>query len=421
MATVPKFNVPPHVPPELVVPFDQFHGPEVMRFPPEAVDRIAAEHPVFFSSCYGGYWMVTRYEDVRAAFQAPEIFKQWNAGIPVNPFTKIYKPLYLDPPEHMKWRRLLVPIFAPRQVARLEAIVRCTARRELARIAPLGRCEFVQDFAGILPATMFCGQLGLPQEEYPRFGAMAKALIYGPAKALKEGDLGAARAVRARANKEIDELIARLIPQRRRHPGDDIVSILLTGQVDGQPLPDEEIINITTLLFFAGTDSTRAAIAYAFIYLAQNPAQRDRLVADPALIKDATDELLRFNGFHMISRQATRDTVIAGVRIKAGDLVVLSIAAANHDPTKFPDPLKVDFGREHARQNLTFGAGVHRCIGMPLAKLQLQIALEEVHQAIPDYRLDPEGEPVRYLGGQGKAVPENLPLVFTPRQYNPAD
>jgi cytochrome P450 len=421
MATVPKISAPAHVPPELVIPFDQLHGPEVMRFPPAALDEIAVDHPVFFSSCYGGFWVFTRYEDVRTAFQSPEIFKQWNAGIPANPFTKIYKPLYLDPPEHMLWRRLLVPIFAPRQVARLEKIVRDTARRELSRIAPRGRCELIQEFAAVLPATMFCGQLGLPSEEYPRFGAMSKALIYGPAKALKEGGVEAARAVRARANKEIDEFIAALIPERRRNPGDDIISILLAGEVNGKPLPEEEIINITTLLFFAGTDSTRAAIAYAFIYLSQNPEQRARLVADPTLIEHAADELLRYNGFHMISRQAARDTQLGGVKIKEGDLVVLSVGTANRDASKFKDPLVVDFKRDHARLNMTFGAGVHRCIGMPLAQLQLQIALEEVHRAIPDYRLDPRGEPVRYVGGQGKAIPENLPLVFTPAQYNPVD
>jgi cytochrome P450 len=421
MTTVPKITVPAHVPPELALPFDQLHGPEVMRFPPAALDGLAVEHPAFFSSCYGGFWVFTRYEDVRTAFQAPEIFKQWNAGIPANPFTKIYKPLYLDPPEHMLWRRLLVPIFAPRQVARLETILRATARRELSRIAPRGRCEFVQDFAAILPATMFCGQLGLPAEGYQRFGAMSKALIYGPAKAVKEAGVEAARAVRAKANKEIDEFIAALIPERRRNPGEDIISILLAGEVNGQPLPEEEIINITTLLFFAGTDSTRAAITYAFIYLSQNPEQRDRLTADPSLIGHAVDELRRFNGFHMISRQATRDTELGGVKIKAGDLVVLSVGTANRDPAKFKDPFIVDFQREHARLNMTFGAGVHRCIGMPLAQLQLQIALEEVHRAIPDYRLDPQGELVRYVGGQGKAIPENLPLVFTPTQYKPIE
>jgi cytochrome P450 len=412
--------VPAHVPPELVIPFDQLHGPETLHFPPGALDQIAPERPVFYSSCYGGFWVFTRYEDVRDAFQAPHIFKQWNAGIPANPFTRIYKPLYLDPPEHTLWRRLLVPIFSPRQVARLEAIVRATARRELARIAPLGRCEFVKDFAAILPATMFCGALGLPAEEYPRFGAMSNALIYGPAKALKESGIEAARAVRARANREIDDFVGGLIPQRRRHPGEDIISVLLAGEVDGRPLPEEEIINMTTLLFFAGTDSTRAAITYAFIHLSQNPLQRDRLVAEPELIDAAVHELLRFNGFHMISRQAACDTELGGVKIKAGDLVVLSLGAANRDPAKFPDARSVRLDRDHARLNMTFGAGVHRCIGLPLAQLQLKISLQEVHRAIPDYRMDPQAPPVRYVGGQGKAIPEYLYLIYTPTAFDSA-
>ncbi|MDB5575584.1 MAG: cytochrome [Bradyrhizobium sp.] len=414
-------DAPAHVPPELVVPFDQLNGPEVMQFPPTAILEIAAERPVFYSSFYGGFWVFSRYEDIRSIYQSPQLFKQWSQGVPANPFTKLYKPLYLNPPDHMPWRKVLTPIFAPRQLARLENFIRGIARRELARIGPKGQCEFVSEFADILPGTMFCHQLGLPNEEYPRFSRMAHELIFGPAEALKTGGVEAARAVRARANKEIDDLIAALIPDRRKNPGDDIISILLAGEVNGAPLPEEEIVNMTTLLFFAGTDSTRAAITYAFIYLAQNPAQRDRLVREPGLVTNAAQELIRFHGFHMSSRQATQDVEIGGVLIKEGDLVLMSTGAANRDPAKFPHPDQVDFDRAQAHSNLTFGAGIHRCIGSHLATLQLRVALDEVHRVIKDYRLDTEAEPVRYLGGQGKTIPANLNLVYTPVDFMPQD
>jgi cytochrome P450 len=407
-------EIPAHVPPEFVVPFDQLNGPEIARFPPTAALEAARSRPVFYSSAYGGFWVLTRYEDVRLAYQSPKLFRQWSKGVPAAPFTKLYKPLYLDPPEHAQWRKVLTPIFASRQLTRLESFVREAARRQLDVIGPAGRCEFVTEFAGVISGTVFCKQLGLPDEEYARFGRMADDLIFGPAKAVKTGGVQAARAARAEANRQIDELIAELIPARRREPGDDIVSILLEGKVDGRPLQEDEIVNLATLLFFAGTDSTRAAMTYAFLRMAQHPQLRDRLVADPELATKAAHELLRFHGFHLNAREVTEDVEFAGVRLRRGDLVLLSTGAANRDPDKFPNPDELDFDRPKAHSHLTFGAGVHRCIGSHLATLQLRVVLEEVHRVIVDYRLDPDGEPVRFVGGQGKAVPVKLPLVFTP-------
>jgi len=405
---------PEHVPVDLVVPFDQHHGPEVMAFPPTAVTAIAATKPIFWSSFYGGFWVVGHYEHARYIYQNPQLFKQWAKGVPANPFSKLYKPLYLDPPEHRPWRKVLTPLFSPRQLSRLEDFVRMLAREQLREIAPKGRCEFVSTFADVVPGRMFCYQLGLPSEQYPRFARMFTDLIFGPAQALKTSGPEAARAIRVKANKEIDDFIAALIPERRKNRGEDIVSVLLDGEVNGQPLNDDDIVTMTTLLFFAGTDSTRAAMTYAFMYLAQNPAQRDRLVADPSLSRKASEELLRAHGFHMSAREVVEDTEVGGVKFKAGDVVLLSTGASNRDPQKFPDPSVIDFDRPNASSHLTFGAGEHRCIGSHLATLQLRVALEEVHKVIKDYRLDTEGPPVRYVAGQGKVIPENLPLIYTP-------
>jgi len=419
MATL-TIDAPEHVPPELVVPFDQLNGPEVMSFPPTAAVGIGAERPVFYSNYYGGFWVFTRYEDIRAIYQNPDVFIQWSQGFPANPFSKLYKPLYLNPPEHIAWRRVLTPIFSPRQMMRYEAFVRDLTRTQLAKIAPQGRCELVSEFADVIPGRMFCFQLGLPEKDYPRFSGLAHDLIFGPAKVLREGGSpDDARAFRVKVNAEIDDFVAKLIPERRKQPGEDIVSFLLEGRVDGEPLTDEDIITMTTLLFFAGTDSTRAAITYAFLYLAQHPEMRDELVRGEADIKKASEELLRVHGFHMSSRQAAKDFEIAGVRIKAGDRVVMSTGAANRDAAKFPDPTKVDFHRPDAHSHLTFGAGIHRCIGSHLATLQLRVALDEVHKVITDYRIDESADPVTFVGGQGKTIPVNLPLVYTPVDYVP--
>ena len=417
MATL-TIDAPEHVPPELVVPFDQLNGPEVMSFPPTAALSMAHGKPVFYSSYYGGFWVFTRYDDIRSIYQNPEVFVQWSQGFPANPFSKLYKPLYLNPPEHMPWRRELTPIFSPRQMARYEGFVRELTRNQIAKIAPQGRCEFVSEFADVIPGRMFCFQLGLPNEDYPRFSGLAHDLIFGPAKVLREGGTpDDARAFRQKINAEIDGFIAKLIPDRRKNPGEDIVSFLLGGEVDGRPLTDEDIITITTLLFFAGTDSTRAAITYAFLFLAQNPGHRDQLVRGEVNVKKASEELIRFHGFHMSSRQAARDFEIAGVKIKEGDRVVMSTGAANRDPAKFPNPEIVDFDRPDAHSHLTFGAGIHRCIGSHLATLQVRVALDEVHKVIKDYRIDESADPVTFVGGQGKTIPVNLPLAYSPVNY----
>ena len=417
MATL-TIDAPEHVPPDLVVPFDQLNGPEVMSFPPTAALSMAHGKPVFYSSYYGGFWVFTRYDDIRSIYQNPEVFVQWSQGFPANPFSKLYKPLYLNPPEHMPWRRELTPIFSPRQMARYEGFVRELTRNQIAKIAPQGRCEFVSEFADVIPGRMFCFQLGLPNEDYPRFSGLAHDLIFGPAKVLREGGTpDDARAFRQKINAEIDGFIAKLIPDRRKNPGEDIVSFLLGGEVDGRPLTDEDIITITTLLFFAGTDSTRAAITYAFLFLAQNPGHRDQLVRGEVNVKKASEELIRFHGFHMSSRQAARDFEIAGVKIKEGDRVVMSTGAANRDPAKFPNPEIVDFDRPDAHSHLTFGAGIHRCIGSHLATLQVRVALDEVHKVIKDYRIDESADPVTFVGGQGKTIPVNLPLAYSPVNY----
>jgi cytochrome P450 len=408
-------DVPAHVPPELVVPFDQYHGEAVMAFPPTAA--LQPGKPIFYSSMYGGFWVVTKYETARAIYQDPDRFHQWSKGIPANPFSKLYKPLYLNPPDHMVWRKVLTPLFSPRQLQRYEEFIRGVVRRQIAKIAPQGRCELVSEFADVIPGEMFCFMLGLDKANYPKFAQMAHDLIFGPAQALKDGGSPEkAREARVKANKEIDEFIAALIPERRKNPGEDIVSVLLDGRVNGEPLTEDDIVTMTTLLFFAGTDSTRAAITYGFNYLAQNPDQRDRLVADPTMAKQASEELLRFHGFHMSAREVVEDTEVDGVLFKRGDVVTLSTGAANRDPDKFPHPDQVDLERADAHSHLTFGAGPHRCIGSHSATLQYRIALEEWHQVIKDYRPDPDAPPMSFIAGQGKAIPQNLSLVFTPVQ-----
>jgi len=405
-------DVPPHVPPELVRAYDHVAGPEIMEFPPAAATKHQDVGRAFFSSCHGGFWVFTRYEDIRSAFQDHELFPQWGRGVPENPFSRVYIPLNLNPPEHHSYRKILMGLLSPRRVRSLEDIVRQTARERVAEIAPIGRCELVGEFAMAMPASMFCGLLGLPHDQFESFHQMSWDLVYTPNKILVEQGIEAAREYRRQANKRVEDFIWELVRRRKDEAGDDMISYLLGSEVDGRPLTDDEVFNMSTLMFFAGTDSTGSAIAYAFAYLAQHPEHRRRIVEDPSIIPQAADELLRFHGFHHINRQVSRDAEFAGVQLRKGDLVLLPTGCANRDPEAFPEPDTVDFDRK-AKHHLTFGAGVHRCIGAPLATLELKVALEEFHKVIPDYGLDPDGS-IEYASGQNKTGPHTVPLVYPP-------
>ena len=405
---------PAHVRPEDVLPYDFVHGPEIRANPSACLDGIRDQRAVFYSTFYGGFWVFTRYDDIRKLFQNHELLEQ-NEGTPHVPYGRKFIPLRLNPPEHIAYRRVMTPIFAPRQIAKLEEMIRGVAKARLAVIAPRGQADFVADFALALPAAMFCGFVGFPVERFDLFRRLDHDLIYAPQEALKVGDTEGARQIRARAQEAIDKIVTELIAERRRTPGDDAISILLDAEVHGRPLTDDEILNMVTLLFFAGTDSTAGAIGYVHGFLAANPQHKQTLIDhidDEDFVWKAAEELLRFHAFHHSSRTVTHDAEVCGVQLKKGDRVVLPVMSANRDSRHFPNPLEVDFERKNANNHLTFGAGIHRCVGSHLATSQVRIALQEVHKTIPDYELT---EPVTYLSGGPKTVPERVMIRFTPR------
>lgn len=401
------------IPRQLVVEYDHIYGPEVSAFPPNAVDGFREERAAFYSSCYGGFWVLTRYEDIRAAFRDHELFVQHALGLPVNPYSRIHIPLMLDEPDHGKYRKLMVPIFAPRMVARLEEVVRNVARKEIARIAPLGECELVDDFAVAMPAAMYCGMLGVDTSNFRKFNQLSVGLIFGAADVLQQEGEEAARDYRTKVSKEIDEILKGLIAERKVNRGDDVISILLDADLEGRKLTDDEVLNMASLLFFAGTASTTSMMTYAFMFLAQHPEHRQQIIDDPGITRQAATELIRYHGFHQIRREVSRDTVFAGVEMKKGDLILLPTGGANHDPRQYPNPHVVDFHRPNSQAHLSFGAGVHQCIGQHLATLQIMAALQEFHAVIKDYRLDPN-KPIKYMTSQAKTVPRYVPMTFTP-------
>jgi hypothetical protein len=405
-----------NIPADLVVDYDHIHGPQVMAFPPAAMDELREERPIFYSNRYGGFWVVTRYDDIRAVLQDHETYNQHPYGLPRNPYNRVHIPSMLNPPDHTRYRRVMAPIFSPRMIAKLEPIVRDVTRQQLAKIAPLGKADFVNDLCMVPPTAMYCGMLGVDPQSFPDLNKVSEALIFGAADVLAREGEEAARKFREETSSTIDDILRPILEDRKLNPGEDLLSILLDADLEGRKLTEDEVFNIASLLFFSGTDSTASMMSYSLMFLAQNEGHRQQIITnlhDAEFIHKACQELARYNGFHQIRRFVAHDTELLGQKISKGETVLLPMQSANRDPRKFRDPLNVDFARDNAGAALTFSAGPHRCIGLHLATIQLRIMIEEIHKVIVDYRLNPD-EPYEYMTSQAKTVLRHLPMVYTP-------
>jgi cytochrome P450 len=315
-------------------------------------------------------------------------------------------PLQIDPPEHLKFRKVLDPLFAPREVARLEPEVRRLTNELIDDFVRDGHVELNAAFAVPLPCTVFLALLGLPAEDLPTFLRIKDGIIRPPGMAGREADR-----IRRRTATEIYEYFEPVIEARRAEPRDDLISRFVSAEVDGVRLSNEDILDICFLFLIAGLDTVTATLTCSVAYLAQHPDHRDALARDLTQVPAAVEELLRWESpVPGVARVCTRDVELAGEQITAGTQVTVLIGSANTDDTEFPDADDVDFDRDGNR-HLAFGGGIHRCLGSHLARLELHVALEELHRRVPDYELEP-GTVLEYA--EGLRSVDHLPLRFTP-------
>ena len=317
-------------------------------------------------------------------------------------------PLDLDGAEHTRFRRLLDPLFAPKAVARLSDQVRELTNALIDGFAARGEVELFEEFCVPLPTQIFIRLLGLPMSDLPRFVAFKDATVR------PEGDTDGERdAFKARAGETMYAYLQDVLERRRREPPrEDLIGGFLTAEVDGHRLSDENIIDICYLLVIAGLDTVTSSISCLVAWLAQHPDERDRLVEDPSLLPAAIEELMRYESpVHLGHRWVADDIEIEGRRFAAGTKVMVVWASANLDPVAVDDPLTVDPERTSLR-HVSFASGFHRCLGSHLARLELRIALEELHRRIPDYRITPGAAPLYINYGVRAAI--QLPLSFTP-------
>ncbi len=369
------------------------------------LDELRREHAVFRSDEAQGYWVFTRKDMIVDALQHPELFSSVATipSIPDPPYRWI--PLMVDPPLHTKWRGLLGGWFSPGRVASMETRARELCTRLIDDLAARDGCDFVTDFASQFPTTIFLQIIGLPVEQLPQFMVWEDKILHLDSET--DPDYSQMQA----AMDEVTGMFRGLIGARRADPSlraDDIISAALDWTIDGEPIPDGDLLSCLLLLFMAGLDTVASQLSFVFRHLATVPADRAALLADPDKIAGAVEELLRVYSIVRVGRKVVRDTEFHGCPLKAGDMVAMPLAFASRDDEAYEDAAAVNIDRP-VFANLAFGAGPHRCLGSHLARRELIIAVQEWHKRIPDYQI-PEGLEASEHAGSGVYGLDTLPL-----------
>lgn len=380
--------------------------------------QLREDGPVRRAVIAGGLeaWLVTRYEDGLAALSDPRLSSDIHDASDTRlmrqlPATEresmLRNMLRSDPPDHTRLRRLVSKTFTARRVAELRPRVQAISDRLLDAVVPVGRADLVEDFALPLPVTVISELLGVPTADRHDFRQWTDDMI------LRRAELPDPAVVDA-AWQHMRSYLTTLLEAKRARPGDDLLSALITARDEEQRLDEDELIAMAFLLLVAGYITTVNLIGGGIAALLAHPDQLQMLRDDPALLPDAIEEFLRYDGpvNPGIARFAREDVTIAGVTIPRGATVLIASAIADRDPAQFPDPDRLDITRRD-NAHLAFGHGIHYCLGAPLARLEGQVAIGTVLRRLPGLTLAvPPGE-LRWRPG-GLRGPEHLPVTFTP-------
>ena len=380
-------------------------SPELALNLHETLATMRADHPVARSEEHGGFWVLTRYEDVLKVAQDWRTFSSAR-GVSVPDTKMVVKaiPEHLDPPLHREYKRLINAWFTPAAVAPYEEPTRALVNRLIDGFVDAGECDFMADFARPFPGLAFFDLiLNAPSERLAEINEMATS-----ASVPTNPDRG-------KAWQGMYAWISEFVETRRREgPRGDVVDAVIAAEIEGRPILDEEIIGVVQLLILGGLDTTAGALGQIMIRFCHEPEIPALLRRQPERIHDAVEELLRLEPpFIAIARTATADVEIDGHHIEEGDKVLIYWASANRDEAEFGCPAHFDLERP-ANRHLAFGAGPHRCAGSNLARLNLRVALEELVRRLDDVRLQDDAEPIHFHSVLNRA-PLTVPITFTAR------
>lgn len=411
---------------EFVEHFDFTH-PDFSKFPRdfiwEVYRRLREKGPVVFAEnkfetvakdTTRAEWNVIGYEEVYEVLQDPVTFSS-RAFPEGNPMASSI--IATDPPEQNRDKKFITPFFSPGRMRELEGPVRDAVDLEIDRMIEAGRGDLSHIAWRVPGLTLFEELLGFPSQD-------VKGILDAMHPELRGEDAGSDMEVATAMLGGLAMYCSEMLESRkestevREH---DVFDHLLQTQIDGERFPFDRIVANAVMLVAAGLETTSNALTNAYVWIAEHPAERDRLVANPSMIPRAVEELIRYTGsVHGLGRVTTKDVVLGGCPIKKGDFVSPNYAAANRDPREFDRPDECIIDREPNR-HLSFGAGYHRCVGSNLARMEMRVGIEQVLARMPDFRIS-DDEPPKYRHGLIPGHPR-VPVMFTPgkRRFRTAE
>lgn len=360
------------------------------------------------------FWVATNHGDIQKISHDPVLFSS-TEGFNMPTGGRLRDPavvqatgrniLSYEPTEHAEFKHILLPAFSAANLKKMEARTHEFVVELVASMEGRTAIEFVHDIAAVIPIRVLCNLLGIPREDESKILEWTNRML-----GVDDPELVPDPQVALQAFMEVFAYGKWLIEKKRDEPADDLMSIVAQSQLKGGEMDEATRNGLCAILVAAGNETTRNAITGSIVLLSQNPDQRERLVAQPALINSAIDEILRrvTPVIHM-SRTATQDTEIAGQAIAAGEKVAMLYGAANHDPTVFEDPYRFDIERANARKHLAFGMGIHLCIGQRLAQMELRVLLTELLGRYP--KIHATGGPT-YLRSNFVSSIKTLPVAL---------
>ncbi|MEZ5282738.1 MAG: cytochrome P450 [Acidimicrobiales bacterium] len=369
-------------------------------------NQMRGECPMGRTARYNdGTWLPLTYDQLHAIAHDTESFSNKHYGITAGgtDYNRSHMPpINSDPPDHHAIRRLILPFFAPRAIESWRGAIEQHCVELAESIAGRGEGDAAIDYAQHIPVFAIAAILGIPHEQGDQFREWVVDFV----------ERGAVDpALRISAQNEILAYMDTQIAHRRANPGDDLISFLVSAELEGEPLDDDTIRRVLQLQLVAGIDTTWSSIGAAMWHLATHADDRQRLAAEPELISTAIEEFLRAYAPVNVARIIAADTVVDGMEMKAGESVMMSYPIACRDPQKFDNPDQVIIDRE-VNRHIAFGVGIHRCLGSNLARLEMEVALTTWMRLIPEFELAP-GATVRWSEGQIRG-PKQIPIVVKP-------
>ena len=382
-------------------------SPEYVADPFTIWDELRTSCPVAHTDRRTSTWLPTTYDDVVRLAHDIEHFSSleisvipFNGDPPDQPVLQYgLPPISSDPPLHTWTRRLLLPWFSHRRVQEYESMTRALCGELVDGFIADGEADAARDYAQQIPVRVIASILGVPSSLSDTFTGWVRDVL----------EFADDPERRRRGAEGLVGFFVKEVERRKSEPGDDLLSDLLHSEIDGRPVEESVVLGVAALVLIAGGDTTWSAIGSSLWHLSTHPEDRQRLTSDPAAMPLAVEELLRAYSPVTMARVVTEDIEFAGCPMKAGDKVLMNFPAANRDPVAFEHADQVILDRQLNR-HVAFGSGIHRCAGSNLARMELQVALEEWLERIPEFRLA-DGAEVTWAGGQVRG-PRQLPVVF---------